>query len=24
VHMDAFLDRKPARMREEQERGNWY
>ena len=24
VHMDAFLDRKPARMKEEQERGNWY
>jgi hypothetical protein len=24
VHMDAFLDRKPARMSEEQERGNWH
>jgi Icc protein len=24
VHMDAFLDRKPAVMATEQERGNWY
>lgn len=24
VHMDAFLDRKPAAMAVEQERGNWY
>jgi hypothetical protein len=24
VHSDAFLDRRPARMHKDAERGNWY